>query len=1850
MKKILLTFVLLVGIVAGLFAQKLTYQAVIRDNNQQLVVNTAVKATVTIDFAGDQADYTTTITDVSTNLHGLLSIEFGDESLVGRDWTGATIAVKVVNAATSSIVYVNDEPRPVSAVPYALSVDGVAIQQYLTEHKYVTEMQVGNQIHDSISNVAKSHTHSNKALLDTYTQTEANLADAVGKKHSHENMAILNATMAPYTDADSTKLDGIESGAQKNVQSDWKQTDGSKDDYIKNKPSITDTVNNILSTGGYVTADALDSRHYLTSDSTVITTMQGHISTNKTNIQTNAGTISALTTKEQSDSLLLAGRIDALENASMDCNDVKDCIKDTLSKYTPTADLIGLLQQLEDRIAALSHKVDSLAALIPGGDTTEVPDGQPCPGAKTVSDGTNTYNTVKIGKQCWMKENLRTNVGGGVYPQNDHHQTVTGEDTVTYGRLYTWTAMMNGKPSSDAVPSGVQGICPTGWHVPSDAEWTQLTTYVNSVDGFRCGTDEAIAKALASKTGWSRSESACNVGGDQSSNNATGFSAVPAGVRSSVGGFADFGNYAQFWSATQHDGDYALCRYLESKDSHVNRTRFTKPWGFSVRCLKDEGGSSATLPTVTTTSVSNITHNSATSGGNVTADGGANVTARGVCWSTSQNPTIADSHTTDGSGTGSFTSGITYVTDTTTTYYVRAYATNSKGTAYGNQVNFTIEVTTDGQPCPSAPTVSDGEGHIYNTVKIGNQCWMKENLRTKTSEYGNVWTKPDADSTIYGRYYDWAAVMQGKSTTNYPVSGDKVRGICPEGWHVPSDAEWDTLTTYVKSVSEYVCDDCSGTDDEDYTYCIAKALSQPTGWSNTGTGCNAGNTGDKANLTGFSAVPAGSCFYDSFDAFGSNAYFWSATQDFGSSAWSRALGSDVSFVYRGLGDKDNGFSVRCLKDEGGSSATLPTVTTTSVSNITHNSATSGGNVTADGGANVTARGVCWSTSQNPTIADSHTTDGSGTGSFTSGITYVTDATTTYYVRAYATNTVGMVYGNQVSFTTAVYQPCPGAPTVSDGTNTYNTVKIGNQCWMKENLRTTTKRNNVGNIYTNNTTDGYNAETYGYYYDWAAVMQNESGDKVRGICPEGWHVPSDAEWDTLTKYVYNSANPDYKCSGCESSVWEQSTKCIAKALASTTGWSSNTSEGCNAGNTGDKANATSFSAVPAGHCFNGDFDAFGGGAYFWSAAQVGRRTAWFRNLSVNDSYMHRSFGDKGYGFSVRCLKDEGLPTVTTDSASTVTNNSAKLYGNVTDMGEKTEVNAGFKYGTSESTLTSIVVKDAAMTATDQFSCDITNLTANTQYYFKAFAANGTDTVYGEVKNFTTKDLAVATNDATEVKSTAATLNGKLTELKGYENANAGFKYGTSESTLTSIVVKDDAMTATGLFSCDLVGLTANTKYYFKAFAANGTDTVYGEVKNFTTKDLAVATNDATEVKSTAATLNGKLTELKGYENANAGFKYGTSESTLTSIVVKDDAMTATGLFSCDLVGLTANTKYYFKAFAANGTDTVYGEVKNFTTKDLAVATNDATEVKSTAATLNGKLTELKGYENANAGFKYGTSESTLTSIVAKDTAMTATGLFSCDIDGLTVNTKYYFKAFAANGTDTVYGEVKNFRTLSNNPCPNTPTVTDIDNNEYNTVQIGDQCWMAENLRTTTKRNNVGNIYTNNTTDGYNAETYGYYYDWAAVMQNESGDKVRGICPEGWHVPSDAEWDTLTKYVYNSANPDYKCSGCESSVWEQSTKCIAKALASTTGWSSNTSEGCNAGNTGDKANATSFSAVPAGYYFDGSSHEFGSYAYFWSATQDDDYYAWSRYLCSSGSGVSRFPANKDTGYSVRCLKDN
>jgi uncharacterized protein (TIGR02145 family) len=212
----------------------------------------------------------------------------------------------------------------------------------------------------------------------------------------------------------------------------------------------------------------------------------------------------------------------------------------------------------------------------------------------------NVYNTVQIGGQCWMKENLRTTryEDGTPIPLGTNYTTTEAyyNDSTSYiplaerGYLYNWLGAMHGAVSSNAVPSGVQGVCPEGWHLPSNAEWTALTNYVSSQPGYVCGGSPIyIAKALASTSWWLSYGEACCPGNQSANpNNATGFSAVPAGTFGSYG-YNDVGRYASFWSATEFEDYPGMARYvgLENEELEAYHAIGSMERRFSVRCLRD---------------------------------------------------------------------------------------------------------------------------------------------------------------------------------------------------------------------------------------------------------------------------------------------------------------------------------------------------------------------------------------------------------------------------------------------------------------------------------------------------------------------------------------------------------------------------------------------------------------------------------------------------------------------------------------------------------------------------------------------------------------------------------------------------------------------------------------------------------------------------------------------------------------------------------------------------------------------------------------------------------------------------------------------------------------------------------------------------------------------------------------------------------------------------------------------------------------------------------------------------------------------------------------------------------------
>jgi uncharacterized protein (TIGR02145 family) len=305
---------------------------------------------------------------------------------------------------------------------------------------------------------------------------------------------------------------------------------------------------------------------------------------------------------------------------------------------------------------------------------------------------------------------------------------------------------------------------------------------------------------------------------------------------------------------------------------------------FTSRCEMEKP---ATLPELSTVPITDITSTSAICGGTIVSDGGSPVTARGVCWSLNYEPTISDNVSSDGEGIGNFTSSVDGLTSGSI-YFIRSYATNNIGTAYGNKFLFITPL-------------SDIEGNVYRTVIIGDQVWMAENLRTtkyfdnseipyvsdntawsKLSSPACCWYKNDESKKDqkYGLLYNWFTINTGK--------------LCPTGWHIPSEDEWITLTNYLGGES----------------YAGGKLKELGIGhWTSPNAGAS--------DIFGFSALPGGyrsGLYSGSFRALGYIGWWWAGKESDLEWARSRTLAFDESVIAKGKGLKINGYSVRCVKN------------------------------------------------------------------------------------------------------------------------------------------------------------------------------------------------------------------------------------------------------------------------------------------------------------------------------------------------------------------------------------------------------------------------------------------------------------------------------------------------------------------------------------------------------------------------------------------------------------------------------------------------------------------------------------------------------------------------------------------------------------------------------------------------------------------------------------------------------------------------------------------------------------------------------------------------------------------------
>ncbi len=587
--------------------------------------------------------------------------------------------------------------------------------------------------------------------------------------------------------------------------------------------------------------------------------------------------------------------------------------------------------------------------------------------------------------------------------------------------------------------------------------------------------------------------------------------------------------------------------------------------GFLQSCEKK------VIPTLTTIEVSDIKANSATSGGIISDEGSSSITARGVCWSTEATPTIDGDKTSDGAGAGTFTSPLSGLTEATQ-YYVRAYATNSEGTGYGMAMSF----STLGQ-APTATTQS--ATNVTTTSATLNGTVNANYVSTVVSfEYGTT--------TAYG---------QTITATQSPVTGNSNRNVNATLTGLEVGTGYHFRVKTVNSLGTIYGNDM---------LFITLGLA-PT--ATTQSACCLSSTGATLNGT----INANYISTIVTFEFGTTAAYGAsilATQ-------SPISGNSPTSVSAGISGLNVGttyhFRVKAVSPLGttfGEDMTfktlggIPIASTMTAINLQPYSATLYGSVNANySSADVSFEyGLTTNYGSNITAVPNQITGGSD-ASVSANISSLSP-NTTYHYRVRAINSFGTTYGLDNIFTTD-----PIVVSDIEG-NSYNLIRIGNQLWMKENLKTTRFNDNtvIAEVHWADNNEALYKNVYGGLYHWDIVNSGK-------LCPSGWHVPTRSEWATLSNYLGgdNVAGGKLKEAGI-------------------THW--------NNPNTG-ATNESGFTALGSGYIHSdGNYVWLGIGCVFWSSTQVDDIRAWERSLGYNVSQFNEGNPYKASAFSIRCLKD------------------------------------------------------------------------------------------------------------------------------------------------------------------------------------------------------------------------------------------------------------------------------------------------------------------------------------------------------------------------------------------------------------------------------------------------------------------------------------------------------------------------------------------------------------------------------------------------------------------------------------
>ncbi|MDY6347568.1 MAG: FISUMP domain-containing protein [Bacteroidales bacterium] len=1626
-------------------------------------------------------------------------------------------------------------------------------------------------------------------------------------------------------------------------------------------------------------------------------------------------------------------------------------------------------------------------------------DALPCPGIPVVYDHEgNEYNTVKIGNQCWTKENMRCETSpkghlkfGENYASHRYayyYGTPTDFPLKDRGYFYNWGGAMDTVEIGDIntqLEYPRRGICPEGWHIPSNEEWMALIDYVKTQECYACGDDsENVAKSLASKLYWNYHEDCCAIGNDPSFNNATGFSAVPVGVGMTMLVWGS-GYTTSFWSSTLVDfedgyrkagvitfgyGSVKIDTIYGSQSLHQN----------VVRCIKDSD-----CPEVSTIAPDecNVSDTTATLKGKATRLKGE-TKDHGFVWGTSKNNmtnTLNGTNVDTIAADGTFEGRITNMPPCGDTLYYMAYAKQSlcDETVYGDTMMIIVcGRGQDAKPCLFTPTVTDHEGNVYNTVQIGTQCWMKENMRVRTLPSGRDLTNGGTDTSSYvpyfyddtastntiplkdrGYYYNWAAALDTTFTTVENVTFHNRRGICPEGWHIPSSLEFTILAGHVESKPAYFCNNDSANVGKSMSSAQYWISHNPGDWSE-GTGgsrieeCAPSVNQETNNATGFSGVPSGYLTYPYGGALapkiihvGNYAMFWLSSESYSkSNAAEWMLHHAYGSLLYGGSHKSNGNPVRCIKDECFyPTDSCPTVTTLGAID------TLDGKIRLKGSID----GIMSLTSSEGFVYGSAKDDMSKTvrnymynfdkNSIWAVVDDISICDTIWYAAFAKSITCDeYVYGDTLFFVAKpALQDC-GKVYDHEG-NEYNTVKLGNQCWTKENMRCRTSpkgylkpataSSNSDTVfyyalYSNNDTSSIPFVDRGILYNWPGALDTTATDFIegsfvnrRGICPEGWHIPSKDEWETMLQSVKDNLSDCYDCG--------ENGKGLAKALSSQKYWEEY-DRNCTPGNNPKDNNESGFSAVPSGGANDIKFFFSHQSALFWTSTSShedstysdGKHLAYQCAVTFDTSLVYHGYHDlKWGGRSVRCVKDEqciGVATAVVDS--TVTSTSVTVGGKIYDANMDKITSYGVYYGDNPDPINNGYKAEAMdIDAGGNFWIPLQDLLycRDNPLYVVAFAesSNCAQPVYGQVFEVILKAQVEHCGTVTDVDGNVyntvklgsqcwmqenlrvtryqkddGTPEDEITLGTAYHSDGVGrmlpeddsskvVKYGYLYSWLAAMNNAPASNTnPSGVRGACPVGwhVPSNKEWNQLQDFVKSQYLQYGCNcdSNYLAKSFCSTEWDS-DTAECAVGNNPKTNNATGFSAqpasvyTNSPHKVGYDAWFWSSREYEEDPWGPATIRGWAMCLRSYYTNFRWSVWT-KGTGASVRCVRDESVLNVPrVSTSSVNNVSNASADFKGIVSFDGGADVTERGFCYATTPNPTTDD-SKVMMGNGTGEFMTTVGGLVPGTLYCVRAFATNSEGTAYGN--SVMVMPGNrdsqPCEGTPTMQDADGNVYNTVQIGDQCWMKENLRVTKYADGtliglsdslasetVAYRYCpgGNTT---NVEVYGYLYNWAAVMNGEEASNtnpniIQGICPTGWHMPTQNDFDKLLGYVRSQSKWN-----CNDDKYQ-----MAKYLAANTTWASSSyASECAVNHNLYQNNSTGFSAVAAGNFSISNNitntyaaKNLGNSGSLWVATYKENnmdiddtplYY----FLNSSSSVVGVNETGKRYAHSVRCLKDN